>query len=79
MTQPTRSDRPAKTRDEGQWALGSTSRSTAGVGVGAGVTAGVPGSANCTARSGSTLAAFTVVQSSARMPPVSPEFGFHDQ
>ncbi len=24
MTQPTRSDRPAKTRDEGQWALGST-------------------------------------------------------
>ncbi len=24
MTQPTRADRPAKTRDEGQWALGST-------------------------------------------------------
>src|SRR5258708_4058158 len=25
------------------------------------------------------LAGFTVLQSSARMPPVSPEFGFHDQ
>ena len=37
------------------------------------------GNWNCTALSGSTLAVFTVFQSSARMPPVSPELGFHDQ
>ena len=37
------------------------------------------GNWNCTALSGSTLAVFTVFQSSARMPPVSPESGFHDQ
>ena len=37
------------------------------------------GNWNCTALSGSTLAVFTVFQSSARMPPVSPELGFQDQ
>ena len=37
------------------------------------------GNWNCTPLSGSTLAVFTVLQSSARMPPVSPELGFHDQ
>src|SRR5262245_4987696 len=31
------------------------------------------------ALSGVSLLALTLVQSSARMPPVSPELGFHDQ
>ena len=37
------------------------------------------GNWNWTALSGSALAVFTVFQSLARIPPVSPEFGFHDQ
>lgn len=52
-----------------------------GVGVGLGVLPPTYGMASrrCSAASNAILSACTVVQSSFRTPPVSPEFGFHDQ
>jgi hypothetical protein len=54
-----------------RWAAASPS----GVGVGV----GLPDTGALIGSSRPSFVRFTVVQSSLRMPPVSPEFGFYDQ